>query len=433
MGSEEDLAEQGTSSPAAGTSQVPQAAPLEASEDADCPICLDTRNNGVCRNWCRHCAQQRTLRQRGDISTPLCGKEAASFLGPPAPQLSQQKPCWWPHRGPREGPKQVPEAAPRWPQTGSAHPGLQLLKKPEAAAEKGSGRCLGCRTGRPALLKEEPAPPAGRLGFLQATARNKEPIPAQVPQHLGPSTAGVAKEDGLGRGPSSKPRTGSPSLFWEKSAPSAGTPPGFLQATARNKEPIPAQVPQPCQARGLVAHPTKKGHATLAPDQHLLGQRKEPRDTESPRGGGCVAAEGHLDGGSGTVATWVVCDSGSGSEQDQGSLTAPAEAGTAPVVSSHDKSWEVDLRRWEGTSGDHLVQARCWSGVSQSRLSRAASSRALMIAKDGASGTPLGNLFPGSTSLQINKFCIAVRERFFSFNWCLLLCLRNLYGYFGMA
>ena len=142
--------------------------------------------------------------------------------------------------------------------------------------------------------------PAGRLGFLQATARHKEPIPAQVPQHRGPSWVGVLKE-----------------------------------------EPIPAQDPQPCQARGLVAHPTKKGNAALAPDQHLPGQRKEPRDTEGPRGGGCVAAEGHLDGGSGTVATWVVSSSGSGSgsEQDQGSLTAPAEAGTAPVVSSHDKSW----------------------------------------------------------------------------------------------
>uniref|UniRef100_A0A8B9ZBL4 RING-type E3 ubiquitin transferase n=1 Tax=Buteo japonicus TaxID=224669 RepID=A0A8B9ZBL4_9AVES len=50
----QDSAEQGTSSPAAGTSQVPQDAPPDASEDANCPICLDTINDEAYVSWCKH-------------------------------------------------------------------------------------------------------------------------------------------------------------------------------------------------------------------------------------------------------------------------------------------------------------------------------------------------------------------------------------------
>ena len=64
-----------------------------------------------------------------------------AFLRPPAPRLFQQRPWRWPCRGPREGPKRGPEATPRWPQTGSARPGLRLLEKQEAEVEKGSGCC----------------------------------------------------------------------------------------------------------------------------------------------------------------------------------------------------------------------------------------------------------------------------------------------------
>ena len=56
---------------------------------------------------------------------------------------------------------------------------------------------------------------------------------------------------------------GSPSLFWEESTPAAGRT-RLLQAMACSKEPIPAEVPQPCRAQGLVARPAKKGN-TLAP------------------------------------------------------------------------------------------------------------------------------------------------------------------------
>ena len=103
-------------------------------------------------------------------------------------------------------------------------------------------------------------------------------------------------------------------------------------------------------------------------------------------------------------------------------------------LSSRLLSWQIpDSRRREGTSGDHLVQARCSSRGSQSRLPRAASTQASMISKDGASRTPLGNLFQGLTSLQINEFCITVSERFLCFSLCLLMCLRNLHGYFEVA
>ncbi|XP_069628376.1 serine/arginine repetitive matrix protein 5-like [Haliaeetus albicilla] len=45
MGLEEDSAEQGTPSPAA---------PLDASEDSKCPICLDTINDEAYMIWCKH-------------------------------------------------------------------------------------------------------------------------------------------------------------------------------------------------------------------------------------------------------------------------------------------------------------------------------------------------------------------------------------------
>ncbi|MCQ4179446.1 hypothetical protein FK518_28255, partial [Klebsiella pneumoniae] len=54
MPPEEDLAEDGTSSPAASTSQEPQASPLDASEDLTCPICLDRMNDEASMSVCMH-------------------------------------------------------------------------------------------------------------------------------------------------------------------------------------------------------------------------------------------------------------------------------------------------------------------------------------------------------------------------------------------
>lgn len=212
-------------------------------------------------------APHRTARRlqqpcsRRETSAPLCGKEAASFLRPPAPRICRQGPQRWPRQGPREGPKQVPAVAPRRPWQGSARPGIRPLEQQETAAEQGPGRGPGrgpsstARTGRPVLLAEERPPSAGRPGFLQGTAGDREPTPAEVPQPLVPNAVGAAKEEGSRWGPSSKSPAASPSLFQEKQPPSAGRT-GFLQGMAGG---IPAEVPQPCRAQGLVACPTKKG------------------------------------------------------------------------------------------------------------------------------------------------------------------------------
>lgn len=205
---------------------------------------------------------------------PLCTKEAAALLRLPAPQLSQHSPWRWPCWARSGGTKPVPEVAPRWPLLGLQ----QLLEEQEGAAEQGSGRwsrrepSSKAQKGCPSLLVEKseppapPAPPASRLGFLQGPARDKEPIPTEVPQHARPSWAGAlsgppqqtavleqgqegaipclgqameqvpqatpgrpqeglpcraeaVEEQGSGRGPSSTAATGRPTLRREKPSP----------------------------------------------------------------------------------------------------------------------------------------------------------------------------------------------------------------------
>uniref|UniRef100_A0A8B9G617 RING-type E3 ubiquitin transferase n=1 Tax=Amazona collaria TaxID=241587 RepID=A0A8B9G617_9PSIT len=55
MALEEHSAEQGSSSPAASTSRGPTAAPVDASEEQICTICLDTICDEAHISSCRHC------------------------------------------------------------------------------------------------------------------------------------------------------------------------------------------------------------------------------------------------------------------------------------------------------------------------------------------------------------------------------------------
>ncbi|KAK2544837.1 hypothetical protein Q9966_001645 [Columba livia] len=54
MASEEDSPSDGTSSPAASTSQEPQATPLDASDNLMCPICQDSIHDQASVSWCGH-------------------------------------------------------------------------------------------------------------------------------------------------------------------------------------------------------------------------------------------------------------------------------------------------------------------------------------------------------------------------------------------
>ncbi|KAK2533995.1 hypothetical protein Q9233_004532 [Columba guinea] len=54
MASEEDSPRDGTSSPAASTSQEPQAMPLDASDNLMCPICQDSIHDQASVSWCGH-------------------------------------------------------------------------------------------------------------------------------------------------------------------------------------------------------------------------------------------------------------------------------------------------------------------------------------------------------------------------------------------
>ena len=133
--------------------------------------------------------------------------------------------------------KQVPKAAPRWPQQGSACLRLRLLKKQEAAAEKDS---LGTLLATRAELqgpKETSRPPRGGASVVSVQVG----IPPGISTWQGADP---------GRGPAA--------LGAEHGGSSKGA--GIMT----RGEPIPAEVPQPCRVQGLVAHPTKKGNATLA-------------------------------------------------------------------------------------------------------------------------------------------------------------------------
>jgi len=174
---------------------------------------------------------------------PHCGTQMVL----PATQLGQHRPRWWPPQGPKLGPKQVPEVAPPW---------LRPREQQHTAAQQGSGCCSGQGTGSkasapcPNLLGKDRAPSAVQPGFLLGTAAGKEPLPQQAPQHSVPDTAGAAKQEGSQWRASSDPRMGCPSLYQgRKKLPAR---------TAAHEEPIPAQVPQPCWAQGLVAHLANK-------------------------------------------------------------------------------------------------------------------------------------------------------------------------------
>jgi len=69
---------------------------------------------------------------------------------------------------------------------------------------------------------------------------------------------------------------------------------------------------------------------------------------------------------------------------------------------------------------DHLVQPRCRSRVTQSRLHRTLSRWVLDISR-GDSTIPLGSLDQGSVTLRGKKFFLRFRWNFLGFSLCLLL------------
>jgi len=71
----------------------------------------------------------------------------------------------------------------------------------------------------------------------------------------------------------------------------------------------------------------------------------------------------------------------------------------------------------EGTSGDHLVQPRCQSKFTCSRLHRIASRQVLDISKEGDSTIPLGSLFQCSATLKVKKFFLMFRWNFLCFSF----------------
>jgi len=157
MASQEDLAGDGTSSPAASSSQLPQATAQDASEDPSedliCPICLDTMNDQASVSRCGHsfCFPCILKWSRITALCPICQRpfrhichkvgadnyethdivqhsSSASHAGGGRPQPRSaersQRHSSGRHHSTFSNIEQVPEAAPQWPQQGSARPGL---------------------------------------------------------------------------------------------------------------------------------------------------------------------------------------------------------------------------------------------------------------------------------------------------------------------